>query len=456
MKKDIESISKEAKYVKMTETPENKLVMEFAVPAIIIMIITSIYNIVNAYFVGKLGTNEAAAVQFVFPVMIIIQAIGLFFGQGAGNYISREMGAKNFENVSKMASTGFYSTVIVGVLLAIVGTILLEPFALLLGASQATLSGTMDYLLLILWSTPFMASALVLNSILRFQGYATLGMVGIVAGAVLCSFLDPLFIIVLKLGVSGASLSTLLSQFVSFLILLVGCLRAGGISIKLRDFTPSPYYIAEMARGGLPSLIKQGLTAVASFLMNKVAGGYGVSAVAAMGYVQRISIFASSAIAGLGQGLQPVCGFNYGAKKYGRVRKSFWFSIKLSTAIMLALSIIGLLFAPQLIAFFRDDAEVIEVGAYMLRVQCLTYPLISMATIGSMFLQTLGKAARASLLAVARQGMFLIPVLLILTNFFHLRGLQWSQPVADMMAFALAMFFIGGIFRQMLPGEEQP
>ena len=456
MKKDIESISKEAKYVKMTETPENKLVMEFAVPAIIIMIITSIYNIVNAYFVGKLGTNEAAAVQFVFPVMIIIQAIGLFFGQGAGNYISREMGAKNFENVSKMASTGFYSTVIVGVLLAIVGTILLEPFSLLLGASQATLSGTMDYLLLILWSTPFMASALVLNSILRFQGYATLGMVGIVAGAVLCSFLDPLFIIVLKLGVSGASLSTLLSQFVSFLILLVGCLRAGGISIKLRDFTPSPYYIAEMARGGLPSLIKQGLTAVASFLMNKVAGGYGVSAVAAMGYVQRISIFASSAIAGLGQGLQPVCGFNYGAKKYGRVRKSFWFSIKLSTAIMLVLSIIGLLFAPQLIAFFRDDAEVVEVGAYMLRVQCLTYPLISMATIGSMFLQTLGKAARASLLAVARQGMFLIPVLLILTNLFHLRGLQWSQPVADMMAFALAMFFIGGIFRQMLPGEEQP
>ena len=156
------------------------------------------------------------------------------------------------------------------------------------------------------------------------------------------------------------------------------------------------------------------------------------------------------------QGLQPVCGFNYGAKKYGRVRKSFWFSIKLSTAIMLVLSIIGLLFAPQLIAFFRDDAEVVEVGAYMLRVQCLTYPLISMATIGSMFLQTLGKAARASLLAVARQGMFLIPVLLILTNLFHLRGLQWSQPVADMMAFALAMFFIGGIFRQMLPGEEQP
>lgn len=455
MKKDIESISKEAKYVKMTETPESRLVMEFAIPAIIIMIITSIYNIVNAFFVGQLGTNEAAAVQFVFPVMIVIQAIGLFFGQGAGNFISREMGAKNFDSVSKMASTGFYSTVIVGVVLAVLGTIFLEPFVLLLGADEATLLWTMDYLRLILWSTPFMASALVLNSILRFQGYATLGMVGIVAGAVLCSFLDPLFIIVLKLGVGGASLSTLLSQIVSFLILLVGCLRAGGISIRPRDFTPNLYYIAEMARGGLPSLIKQGLTAVASFLMNKVAGGYGVSAVAAMGYVQRISIFASSAIAGLGQGLQPVCGFNYGAKKYDRVRRSFWFSIKLSTAIMLALSITGLLFAPQLIAFFRDDAEVIEVGAYMLRVQCLTYPLISIATIGSMFLQTLGKAARASLLAVARQGMFLIPALLILTNLFHLRGLQWSQPVADMLAFALGMAFITGIFRQMVPEKEQ-
>lgn len=444
-----QDIGKEEKYIKMTQTPETKLVIEFAIPAVIIMIITSIYNIVNSYFVGKLGTNEAAAVQLVFPVMIIIQAIGLFFGQGAGNFISREMGAKSFDKVAKMASTGFYSTIILGVLLAALGTAFLKPFAVMLGANQDTLQYAEAYLRLILWSTPFMASALVLNVILRFQGYASLGMVGIVSGAVLCSILDPLLIIVLQLGVSGASLSTFISQFVSFVILLVGSFKAGGISIKLRDFTPSLYYMKEMARGGLPSLIKQGLTAVASFLMNKVAGSYDVSVVAAVGYVQRISVFAASAVAGLGQGLQPVCGFNYGAKMYDRVKKSFWFAIKLGTGIMLALSLAGIFFAPQLIKFFRDDPEVIKVGAFMLRAQSLTYPLMPIATIGSMFLQTLGKATRASLLAVARQGMFLIPALLLMTKLFDLVGFQISQPVADLLAFALGVFFIVGVFREM-------
>lgn len=444
-----QDIGKEEKYIKMTQTPETKLVIEFAIPAVIIMIITSIYNIVNSYFVGKLGTNEAAAVQLVFPVMIIIQAIGLFFGQGAGNFISREMGAKSFDKVAKMASTGFYSTIILGVLLAALGTAFLKPFAVMLGANQDTLQYAEAYLRLILWSTPFMASALVLNVILRFQGYASLGMVGIVSGAVLCSILDPLLIIVLQLGVSGASLSTFISQFVSFMILLVGSFKAGGISIKLRDFTPSLYYMKEMARGGLPSLIKQGLTAVASFLMNKVAGSYDVSVVAAVGYVQRISVFAASTVAGLGQGLQPVCGFNYGAKMYDRVKKSFWFAIKLGTGIMLALSLAGIFFAPQLIKFFRDDPEVIKVGAFMLRAQSLTYPLMPIATIGSMFLQTLGKATRASLLAVARQGMFLIPALLLMTKLFDLVGFQISQPVADLLAFALGVFFIVGVFREM-------
>ena len=444
-----QDIGKEEKYIKMTQTPETKLVIEFAIPAVIIMIITSIYNIVNSYFVGKLGTNEAAAVQLVFPVMIIIQAIGLFFGQGAGNFISREMGAKSFDKVAKMASTGFYSTIILGVLLAALGTAFLKPFAVMLGANQDTLQYAEAYLRLILWSTPFMASALVLNVILRFQGYASLGMVGIVSGAVLCSILDPLLIIVLQLGVSGASLSTFISQFVSFMILLVGSFKAGGISIKLRDFTPSLYYMKEMARGGLPSLIKQGLTAVASFLMNKVAGSYDVSVVAAVGYVQRISVFAASAVAGLGQGLQQVCGFNYGAKMYDRVKKSFWFAIKLGTGIMLALSLAGIFFAPQLIKFFRDDPEVIKVGAFMLRAQSLTYPLMPIATIGSMFLQTLGKATRASLLAVARQGMFLIPALLLMTKLFDLVGFQISQPVADLLAFALGVFFIVGVFREM-------
>jgi len=280
-------------------------------------------------------------------------------------------------------------------------------------------------------------------------------MIGIVSGAVLCSILDPLLIIVAGLGVTGASLSTFISQFISFMILLIGSFRAGGISIRVRDFTPNLYYMKEMARGGLPSLIKQGLTAVASLMMNKMAGGYGVSVVAAVGYVQRISVFAASAVAGLGQGLQPVCGFNYGAKLYGRVKKSFWFAIKLATGIMLAITIIALFFAPQLIGFFRNDPEVIAIGAFMLRAQSLTYPLIPLATIGSMFLQTLGKATRASLLAVARQGMFLIPSLLVLTNLFDLVGFQISQPVSDFLAFVLAVFFIISMFREMDRNAEQ-
>ncbi|WP_352415497.1 MATE family efflux transporter [Oscillibacter ruminantium] len=430
----------EEKYIRMTTEPVGRLICELAVPCIISMLVTSIYNMADTYFVGKLDSNSATgAVGVVFSLMAVIQAIGFFFGHGSGNYISRKLGEQDGAEARRMSSTGFTLALLAGAVLCVLGEIFLTPLANLLGATPTILPYARDYMRIILIGAPWMTASLVLNNQLRFQGSAAYGMVGISAGAVLNIALDPVFIFALKMGVAGAALATVLSQFASFCLLLWQCGRGGNLRPHLKDAQIKRFYCQEIARGGLPSLARQGLASLATICLNRSARGYGDTVIAAMAVVTRVMMFGGSALIGFGQGFQPVCGFNYGAKLYHRVRQGFWFCVKWGTAFLLVVCALGAVFAPELVALFRNDPEVIRVGALAMRCQCVGFALSGWVVISNMTLQTIGDTGPATFLAAARQGVFFIPAVLILPQLFNLRGVILAQPVSDILAFSVAV-----------------
>ena len=433
--------SQEAKYQKMTTQNVGSLICSLAVPCIISMLVTSFYNMADTFFVGMLKSNAATgAVGVVFSMMAIIQAVGFFFGHGSGNYISRVLGQKNYTEASIMAANGFFSALAAGLLILIGGQLWLDELALFLGSTETILPYTKEYLRVILLGAPWMTASLVLNNQLRFQGSAAYGMVGITCGAVLNIALDPLLMFGFGLGLAGAGWATILSQFVSFLVLLRGCSRGGNIAIRLKNIRLEGRYFLQIIRGGLPSLARQGLASLATICLNHAAKPYGDVVIAAMGVVQRIMAFGASAMIGFGQGFQPFCGFNFGARLYDRVKKGFSFCIKSSLGVLVAISAVLYLFAPQLISLFRDDPDVIAFGARALRLQCLLFPAQSWIIMSNMMQQVIGRTASATFLAMARQGIFLIPAVFGLTALWGSIGIQLAQPVSDVVTLSCSVF----------------
>ena len=432
--------TQEEKYKTMTEKPVSSLICRLAVPTIISMLVTSFYNMADTFFVARIGTSATAAVGVSFALMAIIQAFGLFCGHGSGNYISRKMGQHRFDEAQQMAATGFFTALALGTVIFLLGEILIDPLCRILGATETILPYARQYLRLILIGAPYMTASLVLNNQLRFQGSAFYAMVGIASGAVLNIALDPLFIFVFDMGVSGAALATIISQFVGFVLLLKSTTQGGNLRIRLRNVTFSKYYYSQIINGGMPSLCRQGLGSVATICLNLMAGPYGDAAIAAMSVVGRVMNLAASVVTGFGQGFQPVCGFNYGAFLYDRVKEGFWFCVKVATVILIVLSAAGYLLAPQVIQLFsKNDPQVIAIGTQALRWQCLTFPLCGWITICNMMLQTIGKSFRASLLAMSRQGLFFIPAVLLLPALIGIQGVEIAQPIADVCSFVLAI-----------------
>ena len=429
----------EEKHKRMTTTPIPKLVCSLAVPTIASMLITSVYNMADTYFVGKLGTSATAAVGVAFPLMCIIQALGFTFGVGSGNYVSRLLGRKDIEEAERVATTGFLTTIGLGIILMLIGQCLLGVLVEILGATDTIAPYAKSYIRFILLGMPWMAGSFVLNNLLRYQGNAFFGMIGIGAGGLLNILLDPLFIFIFHLGTSGAALATILSQLISFCILLYFCTRGENIRIHIKRFTPSWNIYKEILRGGLPSFYRQGLASIATIILNTCARPYGDAAIAAMSIVTRVMQFALSTLLGFGQGFQPVCGFNYGAKMYKRVLEAFWFCVRTAAIVLVLIACIGFVSAPQIISLFRDDPEVIEIGTKALRFQCMTFPLSAWIVMNNMLMQTIGKGTKASILALARQGLFFIPIILFASNQFGLIGVEVSQPIADICAFLLAI-----------------
>ena len=424
--------AQEQKFIRMTQAPVGKVIGKLAIPCIISMLVTSFYNMADTFFVGMLKSNAATgAVGVVFSMMAIIQAVGFFFGHGSGNYISRMLGQKNYKEASTMAATGFFAALGAGAVICVLGLIFLEPLAYMLGSTDTILPYTKDYLRIILLGAPWMAASLVLNNQLRFQGSAIYAMVGIMAGAVLNIALDPVLIFTCNMGVAGAGLATIISQFVSFVVLLIGCNKGDNIHLSLRRVKLNGYYLVQIIKGGLPSLARQSIASVATICLNFAAKPYGDVAIAAMSVVQRIVMFGASAMIGFGQGFQPFCGFNYGAGLYSRVKKGFWFSVKVSAVFLVGVSIAVAVFAPEMIGWFRDDPEVIKFGAMALRLQCLTFPLQSWIVMSNMMQQVMGRTGSATFLAIARQGIFFIPCVLLLPLVYDGLGIQMTQAVAD-------------------------
>ena len=417
----------EEKYERMTRTPIPKLVCSLAVPTIATMLITSIYNMADTYFVGKLGTSATAGVGIAFSIMCIIQALGFTFGMGSGNYVSRLLGQKEIEKAEQVATTGFLTTIGIGFVLMLIGQCIVDPMVRILGATETIVPYAKSYIRFILIGMPWMAGSFVLNNLLRFQGNAFFGMLGIGTGGVLNMVLDPLFIFGFNMGTSGAALATILSQFISFCILLHFCTKGNNIRIHIKRFTPKWVIYKEIFRGGLPSFYRQGLASVATIILNTCAKPYGDAAIAAMSIVTRLMQFALSTLLGFGQGFQPVCGFNYGAKKYKRVLEAFWFCVRTAAIVLM------------LIGLFRKDPEVIAIGTRALRFQCMTFPLSAWIIMNNMLLQTIGKGTKASILALARQGLFFIPIIIFTSSHFGLIGVEMSQPIADLCAFLLAI-----------------
>lgn len=440
----------EQKFIRLTQAPIPTLISSLAIPTIISMLITSFYNMADTFFVGKINTSATAAVGVVFSLMAIIQALGFGFGHGSGNYISRNLGRHDTENASRMAATGFFSALIAGLFLTILGNIFIDPLVRFLGATETIFPYAKDYTRFILIGAPYMTASLVLNNQLRFQGSAFYGMIGIGAGAIINIILDPIFIFVLDMGTAGAGLATILSQFVSFCLLLYGCTKGGNIRLNIKDFTPCVKFYKEILRGGLPSLLRQALGSVASISLNVMARGYGDAAIAAMSVVSRVTMFASSALIGFGQGFQPVCGFNYGARLYNRVKEGFWFCIKVSTGFLFAFAIAGYIFAPNIIRLFtKNDVQVIEMGITALRLQCLTFPFNGLIVLSNMMMQTIGDSGKASILAMARQGLFFLPLVFIMPYFYGILGIQLSQPISDIATFILTIPMTMIVLRKM-------
>ncbi|MDR2400807.1 MAG: MATE family efflux transporter [Deferribacteraceae bacterium] len=424
----------------MTTLPVSSLICRMSVPTIIVMLATSLYNLADSFFVGHLGTSAIAAVGVVFPLMAIIQAMGFFFGHGTGIFLSKALGAGNYSQASTMASTGVISAFLCGCVLALTGLISAKPLASLCGATATVFPFAYDYMFFILLGAPWILTSLTMNNLLRYHGSPLYGMIGILAGVILNIGLNPFFIFVLGLGIKGSAIATMVSQFLSFIILILACSKHEATRIRLAAFSPSASLYKDIIKGGMPSLFRQSFASIASICLNNSAALFGDAAIAAISVVQRILIFAASVITGFGQGFQPVCGYNFGAKLYGRAKEAFFFCLKVSIPVLLVFSVLIFNFAEDVIRLFRkDDAELVEIGAFYIRLQSFTLPLMGFVILTNMLLQSTGHAVKAALMAVSRQGLFLLPILFTLTPKFGLLGMQLSQPLADLCAFLLCV-----------------
>ena len=446
----MEPSKSDQKYIQMTQTPVERLITRLAGPSIVCMLITTIYNLADTFFIGRLSTSAAGAVGVAFPMMAVIQALGFFFGQGSGASLSQALGSRDEERARELGSVGLFSALICGAVFGVTGMLLLEHLVYWLGATDTIYPYCRDYLRLIFIGAPWMTGSFVLNNILRFQGNSFFGMIGLLVGGLLNIVLDPILIFVFDMGISGAALATIFSQAVGFGTLLYLCNTRSSIRISWRSFRPGRNHYAAITRSGLPSLLRQGVASVAFICLNVCARPFGDPAIAAMAIVSKITNFSNSAMLGFGQGFQPVCGYNYGAKLFDRVKRGFRFCVRVSFAALAVFALAEFLFADEIIAIFRkEDPEVIAIGAKVLRYQCLTLVFNSVIISGNMLLQTTGRMGPASLIGISRQGLFLIPLLFLLTRTLGLTGLQIAQPIADTCTFFLTLPLVSGFLHTL-------
>ena len=444
-----------SQYELMTTKPIPKLIVQLGLPTMVSMFVTSIYNMADSYYVGKINTSASGATSVVLGLMAILQAIGFMFGHGSGSIISRKLGQKDIESAKKISATGFYAALIAGFFFLIFGNLFVTPLMLLLGSTTTILPYARTYAVCILCAAPALVSSCVMNNILRYEGRAFFAMIGLTSGGIINIFLDMFFMEKLNMGILGAGLATAISQYISWALLLtMFILKKTQTSLSAKYITFNISTLGDIVTTGLPSLARQGLASISTMMLNNAAGLYGDPAIAAMGIANRISMLIFSAVLGIGQGFQPVAGFNFGAKKYSRVRQGFFFTLIFGTILLSIASMIVFFNAGECIRFFRDDPEVIKIGIPALNAQCIALTFVPFQVCNNMTFQSIGYKFNATFLSSLRNGLCFIPVLLLFRLIWKLPGIQIAQAVADVMTSLICIPFTVNFFSK-LPKEEQ-
>ena len=449
----------EKQYKKMTEGSTSKLVFTLGLPAMISMLVTAIYNIADTLFVSKIDADglASAAVTIVFPLMAIIQAIGFTFGMGSGSLISSKLGERKEEDAQRIGSSAFYIAIILGLAITILSLIFLNPLLRLLGASSNVLPYAKDYAIYVIIGFPIMAGSFVMNNILRSEGKAKFSMIGLTVGGILNIFLDPLFINTFNMGIKGAAIATVISQGISFLILLsMFVFKKSIIKLAIDKVSKAFDMYLSIVKVGFPSLCRQGLASIATILLNNMASKYGSDqAQAAMGIVSKVVMIIFSMGLGIGQGYQPVCGYNYFAKKYERVREAMKFTFIFALGVMTFVSAICFIFSDSIIRWFNENETIVDIGSKALKYQCISMPFLSVNVIINMTLQSTRKNFMATILSCCRQGLFFIPIILLLPLIIEIDGVVLTQPISDVCTclFSIPFYFI--FFKILKKKEEE-
>ncbi len=447
----------EEKRREMLERPVQPLILSLAAPSIFANIVTTLYNLADTFFVGQMGiTSASAAVGVAFVTSTVIQSVAFYFAQGTGIHMSRCLGAGKTEEAAVYVNTGIAATVTIGTLIAIVGHLFLDQLCYVGGATPTILPYARTYISIILFGAPFIASGFLMNMQLRFQGESFYSMLCMVAGAVLNTILTPLFIFPLGLGIAGSALATVVSEAVSFVLLLIEMSRAGITPLGLRYVRiPNATMLKTINNGGVPSFARQVMLGVATSLLNNAAAPFGDAAIAGIAVVQRITSVGNFFQIGIGQGFQPITGYNLGAKRYDRIREAYFTAVRLAFVSVAAIGVITFIWAPQLISIFRDDPEVVAFGVVTLRLQSITMPFTGVAMVTNFLLQTSGKMWRATFLGACRLGLVLGPVVLVLPPLLGQLGVQIAQPTTDIITTLIAWPMAFFMLREMRAAERK-
>ena len=441
-------------YDKMTKTPLVKLIVSLGIPTTISMLVTSIYNMADTYFVGTLGESPQAATGILFTLQAIIQAIAFMLGQGSGTMVSKALADQNKAEASEYASTGFFTALTMGTILMIFGLTLLNPLLRFLGSTETILPYARQYGACVLFSCPVVMGSFVLNNNLRYEGKSFYSMIGLVTGGVINIFLDYVLVIVIPCGVLGAGIATATSQSISFFILLHFFRKMGESKIQISALSKDARVYTTICKVGFPALVRQGLSSFSGGLLNNITRPFGDAAIAAMSVANRFSMFVMCVGLGIGQGYQPVAAFNYQAKKYSRVKRGLLATMVIAFCLVACLAVPSIIFAEQIVYAFQKSPAVIEVGVLALRAACIGTMFLPLSIPVNMLYQSTRQVKVSTFLSMMRNGVMFIPTLLITSHFWGLRGVQISQPLADVMTGLIAIPFVISFLKKMFPDEE--
>ncbi len=432
----------ELHYKKMTTAPLARLIVSLGIPTTISMLVTSIYNMVDTYFVGTLGESQQAATGILFALQAVIQAIAFMLGQGSGTMVSKAHADRNEKEANCYVSTAFFTAIAIGLAFALIGFIFLTPLLGILGSTPTILPYAKQYGSCVLAGCPIVMGSFVLNNNLRYEGKSIYAMFGLVSGGLINILGDYLLVAVWKFGVLGAGLATVISQTISFTMLLIFYKKKAQSKIKLSSISKEISTYLTVAKVGFPALIRQGLGSISNGLLNNLTRPYGDAAIAAMSVVQRVSMFIMCVGLGIGQGFQPVASFNYQAKEYKRVKKGLLLTMGIGICFISLLAIPSFIFSNQLVHLFQESENVAKYAVPALRYACIGTLFLSISVPINMLYQSTRKPVISSILSMMRSGVMFIPTLIILSHLFGITGIQLSQPIADILTGLASIPFI--------------